>query len=334
MYPMRGCGLLAAALALAIAGCAASTKNPERLFAVTDEMDAIKSSQKDFIEQYSEAIHANSLTRARAIRNEIIAERMYAIDVQYSQYEAALTQETQEIGFATLTTAEGLSTAATLVTPIVTKSILSGLTTAVVATKGHYDSEVLLALTMRTIQKQMRASRNQFAEQINRRMAQDVTDYPLSAALSDIEDYYRAGTLTSGVIDTSTTVGAEEKKTEERKQAITRLKLDARRTAVLPNTTTPIPPPVQFGVLNPDGIGDFERRSLVPARVAEFQTVLGLCSQPPVFTPELRDAVLEYLSSQKDPTLPKGITVRDAQKMRNEFRAIRDGRKPNPCKKS
>lgn len=156
---------------------------------------------------------------------------MYAIDVQYTQYETALTRESQEVGFAALTTAEGLSTASTLIVPAASKTILSGLATAVLATKGHYGSEVLLAQTMRTIQKQMRTSRNRIATQISARMAQNVVDYPLSVALSDVEEYYSAGTLTTGVIDTSTTVGIAEDESKIKKQEVGQLPPKARAAA-------------------------------------------------------------------------------------------------------
>jgi hypothetical protein len=316
-------------IAIAVSGCAPSLQNPERLVPVADEMVGIRLNQDALVQQYYRLLERNARTPARLLRNEIIGQRMYAIDVQYSQYEASLTRERQEIGFATLTTAEGLSTAATLVAPATTKTILSGLTTAVIATKGHYDSEVLLAQTIQTIQKQMRASRNRIAEQINRRMTQDVTDYPLAAAMADVEAYYRAGTLTTGIIDTSTVVGIEEDKSRQKKDEIARLPATVRLNAVLRDTTTPIAPPVRVPVIVHEGKGPFEQR-LLPARIKEFQRVVCV-EQNGRFSAELRDAVLKHLGDKKDPAFPGQITVRDGQIMRNEFRAIAAGTQPNPC---
>ena len=84
---------------------------------------------------------------------------MYAVDVQYTQYENALTREGQEVNFGTLVAAGTLGTASTLFTPVVTKSVLSGLSTATLAANGHYNNDILLAQSIRTIQKQMQASR-------------------------------------------------------------------------------------------------------------------------------------------------------------------------------
>ncbi|MDH2348711.1 hypothetical protein [Bradyrhizobium sp. SSUT77] len=101
-----------------------------------------------------------------------------------------------------------------------TKSVLSGLSTVTLAANGHYNNDILLAQSIRTIQKQMRASRNLIAADISAKLIKSVSDYPLSTALSDVEDYYNAGTLTTGVIDASTTVGIKETSTKELKQNV------------------------------------------------------------------------------------------------------------------
>jgi hypothetical protein len=181
-------------------------------------MSAIRESMPDLQQQFLAQLPTMSPANARAFRNEIIAQRMYAIDVQYSEYEAALTRERQEIGFAALSTAEGLNVAGTLITDGVTRGVLSGLAGGVTAIKGHYESDILLAKTVEIIQKQMRANRQFVAAHILTRMNQDIVDYPLAAALSDIEEYYRAGTLTSGIVAASTTVGVEERNAQDDKQ--------------------------------------------------------------------------------------------------------------------
>ena len=196
----RGGRFAVVLLAVALSGCIASTRNPERLIPVPVEMEALALDQSTMIAAYNDAVRSGA-SNARTIRNEIITRRMYAIDVQYTQYENALTREGQEIGFGALTAATGLSTAATLVAVNTTKTILSAAATGVLATKGHYESQVLINQAIRTIQKQMRSSRNTIAATVSAKMAQNVADYPLWAALSDVEDYYNAGTLTTGVID-------------------------------------------------------------------------------------------------------------------------------------
>jgi hypothetical protein len=197
---------------------------------------------------------------------------------------------------------------------------LSGLTTAVVAVKGHYDSEILLAQTMRTIQKQMRASRNAISAHITARMALDIADYPLSAAMGDLEDYYRAGTLTSGVIDASTTVGEEEKRLEEKKQVVAQLPAAARRAAILADANLPIPTPVVLPVTTPGGTGFAEQR-LFGARLNRLQRFV-CAPQSDDFTPPVRAAVIKRLVTigKKDTNSPDRITDTDENTVRRELR--------------
>jgi hypothetical protein len=322
--------LLASTLALALAGCLPSTGTPERLYPVASEMDVVRTTQEELVRQYNLYVFS-APAQARLLRNEIIAERMYAVDVQYTQYENALTREGQEVNFATLTTAGALGTASTLFTPVVTKSVLSALSTGTIATKGYYDSEILMAQTIRTIQKQMRASRNLIATNISAKLVQSVTDYPLSAALSDVEDYYNAGTLTTGVIDTSTTVGIREDFTKGLKQEVTQAPPELRaaiiRDSTIADATTPMANPHVFGPLNPDGKTDFERRGLTPAKIKEMEAVVCLQPKTGRLTPALRTAVLAHLNKPN----AVGINDIDAQRITNEFNAITNGEKKNPC---
>lgn len=316
--------------AFALSGCLPSTRPPERLYPVTYEMDVVRTTQEDFVKQYNFFVFS-SPEKAKLIRNEVIAQRMYAIDVQYTEYETALTRESQEVGFGTLTTAGALGTASTLMTPVVTKSILSGLATTILASKGHYESEVLLAQTMRTIQKQMRASRNIIATNISARTNQNVTDYPLSVALSDVEDYYNAGTVTTGVIDASTTVGIKEADTKNLKQEVAQAPASQRaailRDATIADASTPMTKPPISGVVFPEGLTESEKRGLTPSIISQMQTVVCL----PVtgrMTPELRSRVLKRvgknsgLSLEETNSIP--ITRRDTQTMIDQYNTIKN----------
>ena len=210
--------VLVLAMSFSIAGCIPSLRQPDRLVPVSGEVELIRLGQPELSSAYAQAFAGRSHDLARGYRNEIVAQRMYAIDLNYSEYEAALTRERQEIGFSTLTAAEGLNIAGTLVSSAATKGILAGAAGGVLATKGHYESEVVIAKTMQILQSQMRANRQNIAARIMMRMSQDVLDYPLAAAWSDLEDYYRAGTLTSGLLEASTNVSIDERNAQNKKE--------------------------------------------------------------------------------------------------------------------
>jgi hypothetical protein len=290
-------------IAVAISGCGGSLQNPDRLYPVSSEMTSLTDAQQLFVQDYQAALRGRSYEQARAIRNELIAQRKYAVDINYSQYEARLTAERQGVGFLSSTTVQGLTTAGALFTPASTTKILSGVAGAVSATRGYYDSEILLDQTLRTIQKQMRASRSRIAQHITARMTQNVVDYPLSAALSDLEDYYRAGTLTTGVIDTSTTVGIEEDRAKERELVVASLPAQARAAFVLRDPTLPIPQPVR---LPPPPAGDPRfgpiERGLQSKQIVAFQKLVCVAQPNGRLGPrgsDTRKLIRDYLVRNK-----------------------------------
>jgi hypothetical protein len=87
----------------------------------------------------------------------------------------------------------------------------------VIGVKGNYEGDVVIAKTIQIVQLQMRANPDDVSARILRRMSGNTIAYPLSLALSDLEEYYRAGTFTSGLMKATNTVGdkAEAAKTDK-----------------------------------------------------------------------------------------------------------------------
>src|SRR5947209_19672063 len=101
LHIRQGSRVAALCLAVALSGCIASTRNPDRLIPVAAEMDFLAVDQSRLIANYDRAMASADFVGARTIRNDIITQRMYAIDVQSTQYETARTRERQEVGFGT-----------------------------------------------------------------------------------------------------------------------------------------------------------------------------------------------------------------------------------------
>ena len=188
-------------------GCASVSGGPPRLYSVEEEVALIRP------QAHAAAFAAASVSEAE--RNTLIAARMYAIDISYTNYEANLTKERQGVGFGAAASTIGLATASTLVTPVKTKDVLTALAGAVTGARAAYEDEVLLAHSMQWIQSQMRAQRALVAARILRGTRMSIRDYPLPEALTDLEDYYRAGTFTGGLLKTTETVAAEARFAEE-----------------------------------------------------------------------------------------------------------------------
>jgi hypothetical protein len=208
--PLRsGCALLGRIAAVIIfgstvSGCLATLQDPDRLYSVQQETDIARQILPTLETQYYQT--ANESDR-QSIRNDIIARRMYVIDTNYSAYEAEFGWQNQGFGFAADTASLGLNTAGTLVPVAATTRLLGGIAGAVTGVKGNYQADLLAAKTGQIIQSQMRANRDQVAAEIIQKMGQPTATYPLSLALTDLENYYRAGTITSGLIKAADIVG-------------------------------------------------------------------------------------------------------------------------------
>lgn len=205
-------------LAASVAGCLPSLTEPERLYPASTETGLIRDEVgvPDF-KYFAQLTDGQRVT----YRNAIIDARMYAIDLNYFTYEANLTHERQEADFATASSTIALTAASVLVGPVQTKNILTGAAGAITGANQAYDDKVLLNKTMQVLQTQMRAERNRVAIKIYRSMQLSAASYTLGMAMSDVEDYYRAGTMTGALIDVSNTVSDEANSAKAAKYSFT-----------------------------------------------------------------------------------------------------------------
>jgi hypothetical protein len=186
------------AVAATVSGCWTVFSEPDRLYSVEDELAPVRQlyDDKDLWRDYLRL----SSDRQKALRNEIITARMYAVDLNYTQYEARLGQESQGIDFAAGVSNQALTIAAGLVPAVQTKNILAGMATGVGYVDTAYNEKILLKQAIQHVQLGMRQARYEQAAIILENMKCEASAYPLGLALSDVELYYRAGTFTSGMV--------------------------------------------------------------------------------------------------------------------------------------
>jgi hypothetical protein len=200
-----------------LAGCETFRGRPERLYTVAEEVAHARIDVLPAIlESYKAALTDND---RMFYRNEYIARRMYIIDAEFTEFEAALTREREEFGFTTALVTQGLTTAGAVFTPANTVRTLSALAGGVNASRGFYDSELLVGKTIQIVQSQMEAKRDEVATRIIQKVGYSAITYPISAALHDLEDYYRAGTLTAGLIKATADAGDAAKQASANKEA-------------------------------------------------------------------------------------------------------------------
>jgi hypothetical protein len=140
---------------------------------------------------------------------------MYATDIRFSQFEERLFKETREAGFAATLATLGLTTAAAFASGG-TSQILSGAAAAVIGAREAFQKEVLAERTLIAIHTAMRAGRAQVRLRLLSGLRQSVEQYPVGVALSDLGDYYDAGTILGALVGITEVVGAEAREAETR----------------------------------------------------------------------------------------------------------------------
>jgi hypothetical protein len=202
-----GVGVRSFLLLTVLAGCATTEGGPARLYSPADEVSL---AQPILLKIESGYYQATTEADRLAARNEYIARRMYIIDVEYSAYEAALTSERQKFAFGADITSLALGTVGALTPVAATTRALSASSVAVGSTSGLYDKDLIIAKTIQIVEADMRAQRLTVATIILQRRSEPTATYPLSAALSDLEQYYLAGTMNSGLIQAAKDAGNNE----------------------------------------------------------------------------------------------------------------------------
>jgi len=184
-----------------LGGCwgPAALTEPERLTATADELAPIRATFDDFDLWARYSSIRDPLTRM-AYRNDIITARMYAIDINYTNYETRLGADAHGVDFTTAVLSHAASLAVPLINVQQTKDIVSA-TGGLIGFYGTaYNEKLLLQQTIQHVQAGMRQARYRQAGHILANMRCDAAVYPLGLALSDLEIYYRAGTFSTGLI--------------------------------------------------------------------------------------------------------------------------------------
>jgi hypothetical protein len=210
-------GIAFVVVALPLAGCETFRGRPGRLYSIAEELANARETLPTIAASYRSAATEDD---RKFHRTEYIALRMYIIDAEFTEFETALTKERGEFGFTTALVTQGLTTAGAVFTPANTVRTLSALAGGVNASRGFYDSELLVNKTIQIVQSQMEAQRDIVAARIIGKVDYSTRTYPLSAALHDLEDYYRAGTLTAGLIKASAEAGEAAKEAALNKEAV------------------------------------------------------------------------------------------------------------------
>lgn len=204
-------------------GCSAISLGPDRIHTVEFEAAVLTTYVPETIPAPSSPELLNFVT-----------ERMYEVDLEYSVYFAKLTSDYQLGSLAGDLAILGLTASSTLAPAVVTKTVLSATSTAVTGAKAAVDKDVLLTQTIQIIQNQMETSRTQIKNSILASLNSSLHSgppYTYWEALSDLESYYRAGTLPGALEALQAATGTNAQNTKNCTTGVTQSSAPANCTA-------------------------------------------------------------------------------------------------------
>lgn len=157
---------------------------------------------------------AKQVSAQQSCRDEIVQARMITIDANYTRFRNDFYAEARWGSFAATLASLGLTAAASL-TPVGTANILGAAATGVTGTQAAYEQRVLVDRTANAIETSMDAGRDLISVRIRSGLRLPPEQYPLAVALSDLEDYYSAGTILGALADITKSAGVQAQQADQ-----------------------------------------------------------------------------------------------------------------------
>lgn len=195
-----------------ISGCASMRGFPERSNDVASQLRDLKSKyfHPDAAASGGKMTSYNSETdesRRKAIRNEIVYNRLLAYDLQFSVFQEALYQEGILSNLSLDILGVGVGAAGGVVTTATTSRILSALSGGIAGSKTAINKNLYYERTLPALLSLMIANREKIKAVIFEGLQQEDTIYPLGHALADLERYYIAGSIPGAIASVNEEAG-------------------------------------------------------------------------------------------------------------------------------
>jgi hypothetical protein len=189
--------VLALSGAFLLAGCQTVRDGgaPEPSFDINADLKALS-------DQYQNAssIAAFYKDPTRNGRDGFVTGRLVALDLRYIQFIRGLTSDKQQIDSATDAATMTMNLLGTIVSSARAKTNLAAVATGVGGIKSNVDKHFYYEKSVEALVATMNAQRKEVLVRILSGLQQDIDAYPFTQAVTDLHDYYAAGTLNGAII--------------------------------------------------------------------------------------------------------------------------------------
>jgi hypothetical protein len=204
-------------LAATLQGCTAALNGyPEMSTDVSKELATLDPYHApDVLTQYN----AKPSDDAKKLyRNEVIMARLRANELHFHAFQKALYSQGIGWGVGTDWVLLGLTGAASLAGGAA--NALAAAATGITGARASFDKQAMYEKTLPVLIAQMVAKRKAVEVRIRVGLTQSNSEYPLLAALSDLQDHYYAGTIPGAISEVAANAGAQKEKAQKELDAI------------------------------------------------------------------------------------------------------------------
>jgi len=171
---------------------------------------------KQLEKQFAQASSIENYYQAPSVqaRNQFIAGRLVLMNVQYVRFIRGMTAEKQLLDSASDILVLSLNLTGSAADSARVKTILSAIAAGVTGSKATIDKYYFYEKTIPALIAAMNAQRKTALQPIVDGMSKDLNQYPFEKALSDLNDYYMAGTLMDAIQTIQADAGVKEQRAD------------------------------------------------------------------------------------------------------------------------
>jgi hypothetical protein len=204
--------LLVLVVAFGLVGCAGLRQFPE---VSQDYATDLGTLDKDYDAALKKIYASTNASTPKTLRNQMIETRMAVIDAHFMEFQAGLVKENVRADFLIALIGVGVGGAGALASETASQ-ILSAVSGGLAGGQAAYSKAVLYDKAMSALIAQMQASRKAVAVAIFERWNEDIDQYPMWMARTDLEAYYFAGSLPGAIIATAADAKVKDADAEDK----------------------------------------------------------------------------------------------------------------------
>jgi hypothetical protein len=167
-----------------------------------------------YFQKYAEA------SDKKTCRNEIINAHIFAIDCFFYEKMQIISYGRSGVSLFSDLAVLGLNIAGGVVPATTAKTILSPVAAGITGAKTPIDKNLFYEQTMPALISKNEALRLKVKAEIYEKMQDNITKYPLSAALDDLLRYQQAGTIHYALVGITVDAGKSAKEAQEKIEKI------------------------------------------------------------------------------------------------------------------